>query len=410
MKMQVDLICIGDELLSGLVEDTNGGYISRRLLSVGAMTRRRSVVADDAEAIEAALQEGMQHSDAVICCGGLGPTDDDLTREAAAGALNRNLYLHEGWLSRLEHFFCTRGYAMPPANRKQALLIEGSELIDNPLGTAPGIKVEIGKQLLILLPGPPNELRPMFENSILPLIKGRVYGRVMMLKTLRCAGLGESLLEEKIKSSGNLAGPAVSLVARGMEVDLHLKVNAEIEKAQVILTEATEKLRGVLQGYLYAEGETSLAKTVADLLTRQGQTLALAESCSGGLLADSITDIPGSSEFFKGCAVTYDLQSKNLLPGVDQGMLREQGAVSAVIAESMARGAKELFNADIGVGITGVAGPGSDISGRPAGLVYVAVASDKEIECRELKFIGNRRAVKERAAQSALIMLWKMLL
>jgi len=407
--MKADLIIIGDELLTGLVENTNGGYISRRLLSAGIPVRQQSIVADNTAAIEAAVQEGLALSDMVICSGGLGPTDDDLTRETVAGVLGRKLELHRGWLLKLEQFFSERGYPMPPANRKQAYIIEGGTLIDNQWGTAPGTAVELGKQLIILLPGPPNELRPMFEKSVLPLLAEKRPGCIFMAKTFKCVGLGESLLEEKIKALGRWDQPTLSLVARGLEVDIQIKTNAEPADAAFVLKAAAEQLRCALGSYLYGEDEDTLAGAVVKLFAQHKLTLALAESCSGGLLADSITDVPGSSAFLKGAAVTYSLQAKHLLPGLTQSLLTGEGAVSAAAAEAMARGAREMFDADVGVGITGIAGPDSDGSGSPIGLVYIAATRAGRIDSRNLKFTGTRRAVKEKAVQAALMMLWQSL-
>lgn len=407
--MKIDLICIGNELLTGLVENSNAGYLSRRLWSAGIAVRQRSVVADDPAAIMAALREALRYCDAVICTGGLGPTDDDITRESVAELLGLRLQLHQGWLEKIEKFFLERGYQMPRANRKQALILEGSFLIDNPRGTAPGSVIKLGNKLLILLPGPPQELQPMFEESILPLLAGKMQGRVFLTRTLKCIGLGESLLEEKIKLLGSWKQPSLSLVARGLEVLLQLKAYGKPEEATALLEKASARLRLTLNGFIYGEAEDTLPGVVAELFTRLRLTLAVAESCSGGLLADTLTDLPGSSRFFTGGAVTYSLKSKQLLPGLGEKLLQEQGAVSAAAAEAMARGARELFSTDIGVGITGIAGPESDNSGDPVGLVYVAAAFSEGLECRELKFMGTRRAVKERAVQAALTLLWREL-
>lgn len=407
--MRVDIICVGNELLTGLVENTNAGYLSRRLISAGIAVRQSSVVADETVAIKAALRQALQYSDAVICTGGLGPTDDDITRETVAELLGLQLQLNQDWLEKLEKFFLDRGYQMPRANRKQALMFEGSLLIDNLRGTAPGSVTEWGKQLIILLPGPPQELQPMFEESILPLLAGKLQGRIFHTRTLKCIGLGESLLEEKIKDLGRWEQPSLSLVARGLEVMIQLKAYGEQEETAALLEQSVARLRQSLNGFIYGEADDTLPQVVAELLIGRGLTLALAESCSGGLLADTLTDIPGSSRFFTGGAVTYSLNSKQLLPGLTKKILHEHGAVSAAAAEALARGARTLFAANVGVGITGIAGPESDDSGRPVGLVYVAAAFSKQLLCKEFMFIGTRRSIKERAVQAALTLLWRAL-
>ncbi len=406
--MQVDLICIGSELLTGLVENTNAGYISRRLWSRGIPVREQRVVPDSIPGIVGALRESLLCSEAVICIGGLGPTDDDLTRDAVSELLKRPLCLHRDWLQRLEQIFAGRGRPMPAANRKQALVIAESRLVSNPRGTAPGAIIPAGEQRwIILLPGPPVEMAPMFEEEILPFLEARRSTVNWQTKLVRTAGCGESMLEEKIKEAGLPRGVMLSLVARGGEVLLQLKSCGE--PAAELLEKAAARLRGDLGKYIYGEDEETLAGTVAALFNEHGLTLALAESCSGGLLADRITDIPGSSHFFNGSLVTYSNEAKQGLLGIDSGLLEREGAVSEAVALAMARGARKTLNASIGAAITGIAGPDSDPSGRPVGLVYIATAGPSGESCRRLNLAGTRRAVKERAVQALLTMLWRMM-
>lgn len=405
--MQLDLICIGSELLTGLVENTNAGYISRRLWSHGIAVREERVVPDSIPAIAGALRESLLSSEAVICIGGLGPTDDDLTREAVSEALGRPLCLHPDWLRHLEHMFSGRGYPMPPGNRKQALVIEGGRLIYNHRGTAPGEVIPAGEgQRVILLPGPPQEMIPMFEEEILPLLVAETPPGGWRTRIIRTSGCGESLLEEKVKESGLPGGVQLSLVARGGEVLLQLKSCGE--RAAGLLEESAARLREKLGGYIYGEEEETLAEALAGVFKKRRLTLALAESCSGGLLADSITDVAGSSQFFEGSLVTYSNGAKESLLGIDPGLLRREGAVSEAVALAMARGARERLAASVGAAITGIAGPDSDSSGRPAGLVYIAAAGPFGERCHRLELPGTRRAVKERAVQSLLTMLWRL--
>ena len=406
--MQVDLICIGSELLTGLVENTNAGYISRRLWSRGIPVREQRVVPDSIPGIKGALRESLLRSEAVICIGGLGPTDDDLTREAVSELLESPLCLHPEWLQRLEQLFAGRGYPMPPGNRKQALVIAGSRLVHNPRGTAPGAIIPAGEQRwIILLPGPPVEMAPMFEEDILPFLEARRSAASWRTKIVRTAGCGESLLEEKVKQTGLPDGVMLSLVARGGEVLLQLKSCGE--PAAELLEKTAGRLRGDLGKYIYGEDEETLAGAVAALFMERGITLALAESCSGGLLADTITDIPGSSHFFKGSLVTYSSEAKQGLLGIGSELLEREGAVSEAVALAMARGARKTLDASIGAAITGIAGPDSDPSGRPVGLVYIAAAGPCGEKCRRLNLPGTRRAVKERAVQALLTMLWRMM-
>ena len=408
--MKVDLICIGSELLTGLAENTNAGYLSRRLWSSGIPVREQVVVPDEIEVIISSLKRALEYSEVVICTGGLGPTGDDLTRDAVARLLELPLQLDRGWLAKLEGFFAARGCPMPEANRKQAMVIEGSLLLDNPRGTAPGAIVKEGARTIVLLPGPPQELQPMFEEKVLPFLKKELSGgEIWLSKTIKCIGLGESLLEEKIKQAGAGEYPALSLAACGLEVHLQLKARGHPGAAESILRETAGRLRLALGEYIYGQDDDTLAGVVAARLSRLGLTLALAESCSGGLLADMITDVPGSSLFFKGSMVAYSTEAKINLLGIDPQLLEREGAVSEAVALALARAAGKVLSADAGIGITGIAGPESDSSGRSVGLVYVAVVFGDRINCIQLNLAGTRRAVKERAAQAALAMLWRMM-
>lgn len=406
--MQLDLICIGSELLTGLVENTNAGYISRRLWSRGIPVREERVVPDSIPAIAGALEESLLRSEAVICIGGLGPTDDDLTREAVSRVLERPLLLHPEWLQHLEQMFSGRGYPMPPGNRKQALIIEGGRLVYNHRGTAPGSIIPAGEgRRVILLPGPPVEMIPMFEEDILPLLEAEAPAGAWRTRIIRTSGCGESLLEEKIKQSGLPGGVLLSLVARGGEVLLQLKSSGE--EAAGLLEESAARLRRGLGRYIYGEEEETLAGALAEMFRERRLTLALAESCSGGLLADSITDVAGSSQFFKGSLVAYSNEAKERLLGIDPELLRREGAVSEPVALAMARGARERLGASAGASITGIAGPDSDGSGAPVGLVYIAAAGPFGEKCLRLELHGTRRAIKERAVQALLTMLWRIM-
>lgn len=406
--MQAELICIGNELLTGLVENTNAGYISRKLWAKGIPLREQRVVPDSVPAVVEALEHSLKRSEAVICSGGLGPTDDDLTREAVSKLLQKPLIVNEQWLQRLERYFAGRGHPMPPTNRKQALMIEGSRLLPNPLGTAPGAIISAGERWIILLPGPPQELRPLFEMEVLPFLQSAGFRAAWRTKIVRTTGCGEALLEEKIKQAGLPEGVYFSTLAGGAEVLLELRT-AACPAAEALLENTLLRLREQLGQYIYGEDEKTLAKTVAALFTAQGLTLALAESCSGGLLADKITDIPGSSLFFKGSLVTYCDEAKERLLGVEPALLKNKGAVSEEVALAMARGARRVLSASVGAAITGIAGPESDASGKAVGLVYTALSGPSGESCLQTSFPGTRRAIKERATQTLLAMLWRMM-
>lgn len=407
--MQADLVFVGDELLTGLVENTSGGYLSRRLWSAGITVREQRLVADETASIVEALDYAMQNSDIVICAGGLGPTDDDLTRDAAAKLLKRPLVLNEQWLNILQDYFAGRGYRMPESNVKQAWIPEGSRIMHNSGGTAPGLLMEQEDKLLVLLPGPPGELQPIFEEQVLPLLKSRLSQEIYVTKTLKCVGLGESQLEEKIKALGEWEGLPLTLVSRGFEVHLQLKSRGTAAEAFKEIERKSSRLRKGLGKLLYGEDEDTLAGAAATLLKKYNLSLGVAESCSGGALADMITDIPGSSTFFRGSVTAYSAEAKRTLLRLDSGLLLDKGTVSREITEAMAYGICEILNTQIGLATTGVAGPGSDEKGRPPGLVFVALVREKELTCRSYNFKGSRRTVKERAAQAALALLYETL-
>ncbi len=408
--MIADIICVGNELLTGLIENTNSGYLGRRLNTIGIAVREVSVIADQDLVIKKTLAKALSKSDLVIITGGLGPTEDDLTREAVASYLKRKLVLNETWLQLMEGFFTARGVAMPVNNRKQAMVIEGSELLVNERGTAPGLYIEDQGKLIVILPGPPNEMQYMFEKSVLPQIKKYNSGIISLVKTLKCIGIGESMLEERIKSSGPWHYPPLSYVSRGFEVDLQIKASGNLLEAEAILAEEEALIRQILGDAIFGSDDQTLEDVVAALLRTKNKTLAVAESCSGGQLSDRITDIAGSSDYFKGGIVAYSIESKIKMLGLSMEQLENDGAVSETTAVAMAQAARERFDSDYGIGITGLAGPGSDQSGKPVGLVYIAAADQTETLTREYTFGGGRQAVKERSAQIALNLLRLMLL
>ncbi|MBW6462624.1 MAG: competence/damage-inducible protein A [Firmicutes bacterium] len=408
--MSADLICIGNEILTGLVENSNSGFISRRLWSMGIDVRESVVVADEEPAIRDALDRALSKTDLVIITGGLGPTDDDLTREAVAGIIDKQLILDRTWLYKMERFFKLRGINMTDNNIKQAMVIDGGKMLENTRGTAPGMIVDYEGKLIVMLPGPPNEMQYMFDNAVVPVLVEQNYCNLSMVKTLKCIGMGESMLEEKIKSIGVWEFPPISYVARGYEVYLQIKGYGNRKEAELLIEEAERRLRDALGDYIFGADDETLAGVVAYKLTSRGKTLALAESCSGGLLSDVLTDIPGSSKFYLGGIVAYSRFAKTKLLGIDPALIEKEGEVSEATAKAMAKGARSRFKSDLGVGITGIAGPQSDSSKSRVGLVYIAIEGDSGLNCRELNLGGGRRVIKERSAQAALDMLRKFLL
>jgi nicotinamide-nucleotide amidase len=405
-----DIICVGNELLTGLIENTNSGFLARRLWSAGIPVREVTVVADDEKAIHDSLSRALLKSDLVILTGGLGPTDDDLTREVVASFLQRKMVLNKKWLERMENFFSARGITMPQNNSKQAMVIEGSIILENDRGTAPGALIENQGKSIIILPGPPHELQNMFDRQAFPYININRSGIINLVKTLKCIGIGESLLEEKIKTLGRWKIAPISYVARGLEVDLQIKGSGNLKSAAAEICDAEKAIRELLGEAIFGTDNDTLTGVVAELLRQKNKSLAVAESCSGGQLSDQITDTPGSSDYYRGGIIAYSMQAKENLLGLPSSLLQKEGAVSEKTATEMAKAVRKLFNSDIGIGITGLAGPDSDESNKPVGLVYIAVSNQEECRCSEYTFGGGRRAIKERSSQLALNLLRLMLL
>jgi nicotinamide-nucleotide amidase len=405
-----DLICVGNELLTGLIENSNSGFLARRLWSTGIPVRESIVVADDKDSIKSALNRALRESDLAIITGGLGPTDDDLTREAVASILGLPLLVSDYWKNKLNQLFLSRGIAMPQNNLKQANIIKGSMLLENKRGTAPGMIINHDNKIIVLLPGPPHEMQLIFDELVIPYLVERNGTKLTKVKTLKCFGLGESALEERIKELGGADLPALSYVARGYEVNLQIKGSGKSDIADAYISQVEQKIRAILGEHIYGADDDTLAELVANLFVSHNLTLALAESCTGGLLSDLLTDIPGSSKYYKGGLVAYSSAAKQNLLGVEKEILEREGEVSETTARAMAEQARSKFSADFGLGVTGIAGPESDASQSPVGLVYIAVAFPGRCECERLTINGGRRVIKERAAQYALAMLRKALL
>ena len=398
--MQAVLLAVGDELLTGLIENTNSGYLARCLSSAGIKVCQAAVIADDACAIDAALKEALLAGDLVLITGGLGPTADDITLRAVAASLNRQVFVSQKWLNTIKKRFAERGFIMTPNNHKQAEYIEGAKLLENERGTAPGQLLEEAGKTICLLPGPPHEMQLIFESKVLPFLKQKNKDFQFKVKTLKLIGLGESALEDKINSFGPWPYHPLSYIARGSEINLQLKALGDPKTAEAELKAQEDYLKNILGGYFYGRNDETLAQVVLKLLMRAQKTVAAAESCTGGLLADSITDQPGSSKVFRGSVVAYTPPAKIEVLGLDEASLKLHGAVSETVARAMAQRARALFGTDYGLSTTGLAGPESDDSAQAVGLVYVALAAKKETLCRKLNLSGSRRVIKERAVQA----------
>ena len=405
--MNASILAIGSELLTPQRADTNALFLTRRLLEIGIEVVLRQTVADDLGLLTAAFRHALERSDVVIATGGLGPTEDDLTREAAAGALGRGLVRDADYLEALKQRFARYGRPMAPVNEKQADLIEGAVLLPNPRGTAPGQSFERGGKLLLLLPGPPVEMEPMFEASVLPRLRERAGGAVLRTRVLRIASMGESEVEQLVAPIyKTFSNPRTTILSAPGQVELHFVATAGSEAEVERLIEALAvPVRVALGSRIYSEDGRELAEVVGAELKQRGLTIAVAESCTGGLLAARLTEVPGSSVYFERGFVTYSNASKQDLLGVPEQLIAEKGAVDEEVARAMAEGARRKAGTSIGVGITGIAGPDGGSPEKPVGLVWLAIAGAAGDRTRRAQFPGGRERVRFQATQAALEMI-----
>ena len=406
--MVAKIICVGNELLSGNTLNTNAQFLSKRLLSLGVDVLSQAVVGDDKNAIKEALQNALKHNDLVILTGGLGPTNDDLTKETVAEVLNKKLVLHKESLEKIEEYFFKVGRTMPECNKKQAMLPVGSIVMPNPNGTAPGCIIEEGKKAVILLPGPPRELEGMFNNSAAPYLKTLNLGYIKST-AINVFGVGESLIAEKLGDILNSKNPTCATYAKNGEVEIRITAKAASYAEADDLMKSTEKtVREIFGENVYGSDQSSIQERVVTLLKEQYKKLATAESCTAGLLSSMITDVSGSSEVFDMGVTAYSNFIKIKALGVKEETLKNHGAVSPFVAVEMANAIKKLTGANVGVGITGVAGPKSS-ENKPVGLVYVAICDDEFNFVKELGLKGSREKIREVSAKTALDMVRRYL-
>lgn len=406
--MRVELITIGDELLLGFTIDTNAAFLGRELAALGVDVPRRTTVGDDRDAIAAAIREALSRSDGVITTGGLGPTSDDLTIEAVAAALEAELVRDDAVVARLEEMWRSRGRSdpLPQANLSQAMLPRGARVLRNDHGTAPGVFAEAaGDRWVAVLPGVPREMREMYNGSLRDLIRARAPDdRVVASRTVRTTGIAESLLPPLLGDDAQNSGDLTLAYLPAVEgVDLRLTCRGlPPDEAERTLAAAARKLFMRLAPYAYAEGTMDLAEVVLECCRRSGLRLAIAESCTGGLLGQRLTAVPGSSDVFAGGIIAYDYEVKVRLLGVDRAELEKCGAVSEPVVRAMADGVRSRLGVGLGVAITGIAGPGGGTPEKPVGTVWIAVATPGGIVARQLRLFGDRDEIRRRSAQAAL--------
>ena len=408
------VVAVGEELLSGETTDTNGSWLGRRLASLGAPVVQRWVVGDDVEAIQAAFSAALAVADLVIFTGGLGPTRDDLTRRAVADFLGLELQSDPRIVEDLRERFRARGFPdLPASNLAQADVPNGALVLANELGTAPGLLMEHAGRSVALLPGVPREMREIFDEVLEDVIADRFEARLVPLvhRTLYTSGVSESVLGERVDEvREGLPGEVDLAFLPGLRgVSIRISTRSPAGGAMKLLDEAQAILDPVVAPYRIGMEKGDLVEAIADVLTSESHTLALAESCTGGLMAKRITDLPGSSDYFRGGVIGYADRVKLDLLGVEEAVLAESGAVSEAVAAGMARGVADLLDTDVGVGVTGIAGPEGGTGEKPVGTVWLAVAMKGGMRTSHRVFGGDREAVRERATQAALLLLYEML-
>jgi nicotinamide-nucleotide amidase len=409
--MTVEIICVGTEILMGNIVNTNAAFLAEGCAALGLNNYFQTVVGDNEERLTWAFKTAIERSDIVLVSGGLGPTEDDLTKEVAAKVTGHKLIEDEFSRKAIEEFFKKKGTKPTKNNWKQALIPEGGRAIPNPNGTAPGILLEEKKCTLILMPGPPAELRPMFEQQVAPYLAERSE-QVIVSKTVKLCGVGESKAEELIKDLiDSQSNPTIATYAKIGEVHIRVTAGAESEKeAKKLLKPVVKEIKSRFGNKVYSsEVDETLEEAVVALLLENNLTVATAESCTGGLLSGRLINVPGVSESLKTGVVTYSNKAKRKLLGVKKTTLQKHTAVSRQCAEEMVKGLASMSKADLCVSITGYAGPVAE-EGQEIGLVYIGCGLKGKVRVKEYHFTGNRQMIRDRAVVQALVLMREAML
>ena len=410
--MQAEIIAVGSELLTSQRLDTNSLYLTDELNALGVEVVTKCVVGDDCERLAAAVRRAIGASRIVIVTGGLGPTEDDVTRDAVALAIDRKLRFHDEICAQLEQRFRQAGRTMAEVNKRQAFIIEGAEILPNDRGTAPGQWIDESGASIVLLPGPPHEMKAMFTRHCLPRLERIAPKLVIRTLILRVAGLPESDLDQLISPVyKKYENPATTILAAAGDIQVRLRARCPSEpEAMALLAEVAGPIDRLLGDKIYSRNGDPLEKVVGELLRQSHATVSVAESCTGGLLAERITSVAGSSDYFDGGFVTYAKRMKTEILGVGAPELETFGAVSKETAEAMAMGARRLTGSTYALSVTGVAGPGQGGETAPVGTVYAALADTGGCVVAHRKFLGDRARIRQFATQMALDLLRRRIL
>jgi nicotinamide-nucleotide amidase len=408
--MKTEIIAVGTELLTPDFGDTNSLFLTAGLNAIGIEVSYKTIVGDDEGDLRRVLRTALGRSGLILCMGGLGPTEDDRTRETLARILGRKLVFHEEIRARIRERFRRRGVPMSPSNLKQCYVIEGAEVLENQNGTAPGLWLSKGEHKIALLPGPPREIRPMFEDHVLPRLAAFGRGPVVR-RTIRLTGLGESSMESLLKPvyPSVPRGVTVTTLASPGDLSIRLTYGGPGQKAPAVLGRLEGAIEKALGPWIYSRDGAGLEEVVGALLKEGRKTIACAESCTGGLLSHRLTNVPGSSAYFLESAVVYGNRSKTERLGVASALIDHSGAVSVAVARAMAVGIRRTSGADLGLAVTGIAGPSGGTPGKPVGLVYIALAHSHGTTVLKNLFFGGRADIKFQASQKALDLVRKTL-
>jgi len=405
--MNAEIIAVGSELLTPERLDTNSLFLTEQLNGLGVEVVAKMVIGDDVARLADSVRGAASRSELTILTGGLGPTEDDVTREAVAEALGRRLIYHPEISEGIERRFRRMNRKMAEINQRQAYVIEGAEALANDNGTAPGQWIEDSGRVVALLPGPPPELKPMFLGQCMPRLERLVPRQAIRTRFYRVAGMPESDLDQLIAPVyRQYSNPVTTILAAPGDIQIHLRARcAEEQEAEALLAEVGPRIEALLGGRIYSRNGDPLEAVVGERLRARGATLSVAESCTGGLLAERITSIPGSSDYFVGGFLVYSNRMKTELLGVDAALLTAHGAISEPVAEAMALGARRRADSTFGLSITGVAGPAGGTEAEPAGTVVIGLAGPDACRAHRFRFLGDRARVRALAAQNALDLL-----
>lgn len=404
--MKAEIIAVGSELLTPDRLDTNSLFLTEELNAIGIEVLRKTIVGDNRESLTEAFRDALNRVPLIISSGGLGPTEDDLTRETVAELLRRKLQRNDKILQYIEGRFRQLGREMPQVNVRQAMVPEGADILENPRGTAPGLWLDDNGHSVVLLPGPPRELKPLFREQVLPRLHRRVSDVRMFHREIKVTGLGESHVEQRIVGIyKRFPEVNTTVLAAPGETQVHLRMwTNDTERAKKTLDEIVKGFEIALADRIFSQDGASLEEVLAHELTMHNATISAAESCTGGLLAQRLTSIPGSSSYFLGGLVCYSNELKTAWAGVPADLIQAKGAVSSEVAIALAEGIRRRVGSTFGVGITGIAGPGGGSEEKPVGTVHIALAHAGGVKERGVRFPGDREAIRWQASQVALDM------